>query len=140
MHVAAASQLLDVPLPRAAYGTETREGRHALWLGPDEWLILADVLPTPCHDDWAAIGASLVDVSDRQIGLEISGAAADRRLASGCPLDLALAAFPTGAVARTLFHKAEIILWRTAETRFRIETWRSFAPYVTELLNDPAAE
>lgn len=138
--IAGASQPLGVELPRAAYGTASQDDRHALWLGPDEWLILADAAPFAGHGEWAAIGASFVEVSDRQVGLEVSGPHVEQCLASGCPLDLALAAFPVGAATRTLFHKAEIILWRIAPTRFRIETWRSFAPYVSELLADAAAE
>jgi sarcosine oxidase subunit gamma len=50
-------------------------------------------------------------------------------LTSGCPLDLSAQAFPVGMVARTLFHKAEIVLWRREEG-FHLEVWRSFAPYV----------
>jgi sarcosine oxidase subunit gamma len=90
------------PLASAQAGT-----RAALWLGPDEWLLLApDEDPEPLGralqtalDD---IPASLVDVSQRQIGLNLSGPLAARLLSSGCPLDLAPAAFPPGMVARTL--------------------------------------
>jgi sarcosine oxidase subunit gamma len=32
--------------------------------------------------------------------------------------------------ARTMFLKTEIVLWRQAETRFHVEVWRSFAPYL----------
>jgi sarcosine oxidase subunit gamma len=131
-----ASQLLGLDLPRAAYGTASHADVHALWLGPDEWLILAAEPLAVATDGWAMIGASFVDVSDRQVALQVSGADADVCLASGCPLDLALPAFPVGACARTVFHKAEIIVWRKGSSRFQIETWRSFAPYVTALLDE----
>lgn len=71
-----------------------------------------------------------IDISHRQIGYGVSGADAETCLASGCPLDLALTAFPIGGGTRTLFHKAEIVLWRTATHRFHVEMWRSFASYV----------
>jgi len=32
--------------------------------------------------------------------------------------------------------KAEVVLWRTALQEFRLEVWRSFAPYVTQYLDE----
>jgi sarcosine oxidase, subunit gamma len=119
------------------------EGRAALWLGPDEWLLIAD------GADATDIGAmlesvlegtahSLVDVSHRQMGLIASGPAAARILNAGCPLDLDLKAFPVGFATRTLFDKVEIVLWRRAETNFHIEIWRSFAPFLAGSLAEAA--
>jgi sarcosine oxidase subunit gamma len=118
-------------------------GRAALWLGPDEWLLIAD------GADAADIGGvlesvldgtahSLVDVSHRQIGLIASGPAAARVLNAGCPLDLDLKAFPVGFATRTLFDKIEIVLWRRAEASFHVEVWRSFAPYLAGSLGEAA--
>jgi sarcosine oxidase, subunit gamma len=118
-------------------------GRAALWLGPDEWLLIAD------GGDVTAIGDvlesvlngtahSLVDVSHRQIGLIASGRAAARVLNAGCPLDLDPQAFPVGFATRTLFDKVEIVLWRRAETTFHVEVWRSFAPYLAGSLAEAA--
>ena len=50
------------------------------------------------------------------------------------------AAFPVGMCTRTLFGKAEIVLWRTAPRPFRIEVWRSFAPYVLGCLDEACRE
>ena len=118
-------------------------GRAALWLGPDEWLLIAD------GADTADIGGvlesvldgtahSLVDVSHRQIGLIAGGPAAARVLNTGCPLDLDPHAFPVGMATRTLFDKVEIVLWRSAETTFHVEVWRSFAPYLVGSLAEAA--
>jgi sarcosine oxidase subunit gamma len=118
-------------------------GRAALWLGPDEWLLIAD------SADAAAVAEvlesvlegtahSLVDVSHRQIGLIASGPAAARVLNAGCPLDLGLKAFQAGFATRTLFDKAEIVLWRRAETTFHVEVWNSFAPYLAASLAEAA--
>jgi sarcosine oxidase subunit gamma len=117
--------------------------RAALWLGPDEWLLIAD------GADAADIGGvlesvlegtahSLVDVSHRQIGLIASGLAAARVINAGCPLDLDPHAFPVGMAMRTLFDKIEIVLWRRAETSFHVEVWRSFAPHLAASLAEAA--
>ena len=115
----------------------------ALWLGPDEQLLIG-----PESADFAAtltsalrdLPHSLVDVSHRQIALEVSGPHAAAVLNAGCPLDLDLTAFPIGVCTRTVFAKAEIVLWRTGSDVFHVEVWRSFASYVTEFLAEVARE
>ncbi|HKN29399.1 MAG TPA: sarcosine oxidase subunit gamma family protein [Roseiarcus sp.] len=56
------------------------------------------------------------------------------------PLDLRTSAFPIGTATRTIFDKAEIVLWRRAETAFRVEVWRSFAPYLVAALTEAARD
>jgi sarcosine oxidase subunit gamma len=134
-------QRLGVPLPQEACRSAEAAGIAALWLGPDEWLLLAADAP----DDWVAmlqarLGdalCSLVDVSHRQVALEVvdAGVSAETLLASGCALDLASRAFPVGMCTRTMYDKAEIVLWRRAPDRFHVEMWRSFARYVEGLLH-----
>ena len=116
--------------------------RAALWLGPDEWLLIAEDEPEGLFERLEAALAgvfhALIDVSHRQTGLEIAGAA--RLLAAGVPLDLDLSAFPVGMVTRTLLLKAEITLWRREPERFRLEVSRSFAPYVAAALTQAAGD
>jgi len=121
------------PLRAAAAG-----GRAALWLGPDEWLLIAEDdapdLAAAVETALAGRPHSLVDVSHRQCAIELSGPGAARLLNAGVPLDLDPEAFPVGMVARTLLLKAEITLWRRETERFRLEVARSFAPYVAAVL------
>jgi len=117
----------------------------ALWLGPDEYLMLAAAAAerSLAHALGEALGGvphSLVVVSHRQTGLEILGPHAADILNSGCPLDLDVAAFPVGMCTRTVLAKAEIVLWRTAPDVFRIEVWRSFTDYVARFINEAASE
>jgi sarcosine oxidase subunit gamma len=117
----------------------------ALWLGPDEYLLLAPdgeacARARALSETLKSVPHSLVEVSHRQIGLELSTPHAADILNSGCPLDLDLAAFPVGMCTRTVLAKAEIALWRTASDVFRIEVWRSFTDYVVRFLNEAANE
>ncbi|WP_298282408.1 sarcosine oxidase subunit gamma [Acidocella sp.] len=112
-------------------------GRAALRLGPDEWLLLLPEAEAPAAALAGALPGglyALTEISHRQTAIVLEGGAAADRLNAGCPLDLDLAAFPVGMATRTLFFKAEIVLWRQSETCFHLEVWRSFAPYVWELL------
>ena len=83
---------------------------------------------------------SLVDVSHRQVALEISGSQAATILAGACPLDLDLGQFPVNMCTRTVLAKAEIVLWRTAPEVFHLEVWRSFLSYTQDLLNELGRE
>lgn len=132
---------LGVVLPAAACRAAVRGDSAALWLGPDEWLLIAGEHAAPATA--AALRAaltglphSLVDVSHRQVALELAGPDAPLLLAAGCPLDLGTSAFPVGMCTRTMLAKAEIVLWRTGAEVFRIEVWRSFAPYVSAFLSE----
>lgn len=139
-----ASAVLGLSLPRTACRSASGDGLHALWSGPDEWLVLAtgpaaETMPR-ASKRLSDLGGSFVDVSHRQVAITLDGPEAEIWLASGCPLDLAIGAFPAGACTRTLFHKAEIIVWRTGPENFHLEVWRSFAPYVEALLLEAVQE
>ena len=127
------------PLRAAAQGA-----RAALWLGPDEWLLLAEddepSLGVAVEAALAGVAHALTDVSHRQCAIELSGPGAARLLNAGVPLDLEPDAFPVDMVARTLLLKAEITLWRREAERFRLEVARSFAPYVAAVLTASARD
>jgi sarcosine oxidase subunit gamma len=137
--VAAAGEAFGVILPSEACRAAVSASRAALWLGPDEWLLLAapEDAAAIMHQLSVALAAAphaLVDVSHRGAAIAVSGAQATTLINHGCALDLAHAAFPLGACTRTLFEKAEIVLWRTEEHTYHVEIERSFAPYVWRML------
>ncbi len=138
-------QAFGVGLPIEPWRSATSGPRTALWLGPDEWLLLADAADPDVitSEIAAALGDrpySWVDVSHRNAGFLLSGPHAADVLNAGCPLPLDLASFPVGKCTRTLFGKAEVVLWRTGDTAFRIEVWLSFAAYVAGLIAEAARE
>lgn len=139
---AAAERALGVPVPPVACRAGAAGQRAALWLGPDEWLLLMPAADAAGEEALASalagLAHSLVDVSHRQIGLILSGPAAISLLVAGCPLDLDAGAFPVGMCTRTMLAKAEVVLWRTGAQEFRLEVWRSFADYITQYLAEAA--
>jgi sarcosine oxidase, subunit gamma len=118
-------------LPTKICATGAFGGGDALCLGPDEWLLLLPDGNAPPTIDGVH---SLTDIGHRALSIQVSGPRAATLIESGCPLDLALRAFPVGKATRTLYDGVEIILWRTAEDAFHIEVWRSFAPYLWSAL------
>lgn len=120
--------------------------RFAARLGPDEWLLVApdgkaDELIAALSTDLAGRVHSAVDVSHRNVALAVEGPDARAVLNGGIPLDLDEAVFPVGTATRTHCGKAEVVLMRVpGAAGFRVECWRSFAPYVAALLGEVAQE
>lgn len=139
----AAEAAFGVRIPSVACRANREGARAALWLGPDEWLLLApesegDAVVVALDVALRDLPHSLVDVSHRQIGCSIVGPRAAELLSSGCPLDLDARAFPVDMCTRTMLAKAEVVLWRTGAQTFRLEVWRSFAAYVSLFLAEAA--
>ena len=125
-------------LPSDVNRASAEGDRAAFRLGPEEWLLLGPDGATVAAVD--AAPHSLVDVSHRNVGLTVAGALATEVLSSGIMLDLDERAFPVGMATRTLFVKAEIVLWRSEAERFHVEVWRSFAPYLRGLIAEATRE
>ena len=136
--------VFGAPPPLEPLRAAVEGARAALWLGPDEWLLIAEdagpELSGALEAALAGFPHSLVDVSHRQCAIELAGPGAARLLNAGVPLDLDLEAFPVGMAARTVLLKAEATLWRREAERFRLEIARSFAPYVAAILTASARD
>ncbi|WFR94600.1 sarcosine oxidase subunit gamma [Rhizobium tumorigenes] len=139
--VAALSSALGLALPTSPKTSAQTGNRMALWLGPDEWLVIDDG-----EVDLVAIAGgsgvlhSAADVSHRNTGIIVSGPDAEACLSAGCPQDLSLGVFPVGACSRTLFGKVEIVLVRLDAETFKVECWRSFSDYVFGLLAEASED
>jgi sarcosine oxidase subunit gamma len=153
---ARAAPVWGVQLPETACRAAVAGTRASLWLGPDEYLLLelgprerivesaaavaAEAAAGALEQALAGTSHALVEVSHRQFALEVSGEHAATMLNAGCPLDLDPAEFPVGMCTRTVFAKADVVLWRTRADAFHLEVWRSFAGYVSGLLAEIARE
>jgi sarcosine oxidase, subunit gamma len=104
-------------------------------LGPDEWLLRAawgTRIP-----DGAGLPLAVVEISERTVTLVLEGPRAAELLMAGCPRDLGR--FAVGEARRTVFEGVEIIVLRTAEQRFEVDVWRSFAPWLHLALTKAAS-
>ncbi len=142
---AAAGTALGLALPVAACRSAATGDVAALWLGPDEWLVIApdgrsESLLPELAKALAGAAASVVDVSHRNTALAVTGPKAADVLNAFVPLDLAPEAFPVGACTRTLLAKSEIVLWRTAGDTFHIDCARSMSAYVWASLEEARRE
>jgi sarcosine oxidase, subunit gamma len=110
--------------------------RLAICLGPDEWYLTAPSGEAGAIEERFAAtmdGAySLVDVSHREVGIDVRGPAATLALSSFCALDLE--AMSSGSATRTILDKSPAVLIKHAPDHYRIEVWQSFAGHLWTLL------
>lgn len=134
----AIAKVIGLTLPTKIGATSVKNGAMVACLGPDEWIIVAEKAKhSTLYEKLLKLSSefviSVTDVSHRNVALTLAGTAAAETVNVGCPLDLALKAFPIGKCTRTVFENAPILLYRNAENDFTMEFWRSFAPYVLGL-------
>lgn len=137
---------LGFALPRVPNTAASQEDRRALWLGPDEWLVVGpdgqqEALEQALRNGLNGALGSIVDVSANRTLLEIRGPKAREVLAHGVPIDLDARSFGPGRCAQTVLAKAQVIIERRGdEVAFHICIRTSFAGYVAQWLLDAAAE
>ena len=139
--VGALSSALGLTLPTRPKTSASANGRHALWLGPDEWLLIdeneADMMALAAS---AGVLHSATDVTHRYTAILVSGPNAATAIAGACPHDLSEAAFPVGACVRTVLGKIEVVIYRTGQQAYRVECWRSFSTYAFAMLAEGAED
>jgi len=143
----AVRRTIALDLPLAPNSSAETPPVSALWLGPDEWLLVCaagseDALAESLRAALAGRHAAVVDVSDARCVLRLSGATARAVLARGCALDLHPRGFAIGDVAQTRLAKADVILHLCADEAdaagpaFDIYVACSFADYLWRWLAD----
>ncbi len=123
--------------------TFVRRGeRITLWLGPDEWLVVApgdgaDLLVAEVDASLAPAHRSVLDLSANRVVLQLSGAAVEEVLATDCPIDLHPRVWTPGRCAQTLVMGVPAILARH-DDRTHVFVRPSFAEHLVDRLLDAA--
>ena len=137
---------LEFDLPVVPNTVTSRGDRRALWLGPDEWLVVGPedqekTLVQSLLDGLGGAFGSVIDVSANRTTLKVFGPKARDVLAQGIPLDLDPRSFGPRRCAQTLLAKAHVIVEaRDEEAALHLYIRASFASYVADWLLDAAAE
>lgn len=153
--------ILGQELPTAP-NTVTTGAHRALWLGPDEWLILAgrgraDDQPKDQAKDQAndragnlagelsavldGQHAAVNDLSGGQVLLRLRGPSVRELLSAGCTLDFHPRAFRPGSCAQSGLAKANVLICAVDESpTFDLVVRRSFAEYLLHWITALAGE
>lgn len=144
--MSAVKHVLKIPLPITANTFSETEDKTVLWLGPNEWLVVA--LAANCFElvselqtKLTNVFSAVTDVSGAYTVLEVSGNSARALLLKGSPLDLHHRVFSVGQCAQSVMAKTNVILWQTHDKPvYKIIVRRSFADYLGLWLLDAARE
>ncbi len=131
---------LGLVLPAAVGETLEAESYSAMWIGPDQWLIVAQertIASAPIMTS-----PTMVDVSDYYTCIGVSGAQARHALAKLTAIDLHPRAFQASRAVATLMAKSSVWLWMTSSQpdTFRVFVRRSHADYLWCLLAEIGRE
>jgi sarcosine oxidase, subunit gamma len=132
------STAASLGFPTAPNTTAAPGDRDALWLGPDEWLLVgapgaAGAIADELGRSLAGLHHSVVDVSANRVVLELRGPMRHDLLATACPIDLHPRSWGDGRCAQSVFGAAQVLLHeREGATRLFVRP--SFADYVLDLL------
>ncbi len=141
-----ARRALGFGLPLDPNTTAGAGDLSALWLGPDEWLVLApddraeevaERLRTALQEEFAAV----TDVSAGSGVIRLTGPWVRDVLAAGCTLDLHPRAFQVGRCAQTILARAMVTIVQVDDApTFDLFVRRSFADYLARWLEDAGRE
>jgi sarcosine oxidase subunit gamma len=135
---------LGTALPTEPGTTAAAGDVTVLWLGPDEWLVLAppgaeERLAAQLRSAAGGDPVSVVDVSAQRTTLAVGGTRFREVLAQGCALDLHPSVFAEGGCAQTTLAHTPVVLLRR-DPEFRVLVRASFAAHLAEWLVDASVE
>ena len=139
------SKLTQCNLSLQPNQSDSKAGRIALCLGPDEYLILAErgseiQLEKTLNSSNIIKQIAVTNVSDALCALSLSGKKARDLLAKGCPIDLHPDSFSKNQSAQCDLALANVILICLEEDAFICICRTSFAEYVLDWCLDAGFE
>lgn len=140
--LAAAQTALGCKLPLTPNRSIAAGARVAMWMGPDQWLMLSPAADAEAlARALAGHAASVVDVSDLRALFELAGPNARDVLRKGCAIDLHPREFGPGDCALTALARVRVALCQVDDRPgYRLLIERSYAIYLWDWLTDAMAE
>ncbi|WP_051332767.1 sarcosine oxidase subunit gamma [Cucumibacter marinus] len=143
-----AASALGAPLPSAVGETAVAGNITALWLGPDDWLLVTPpgneaALGTKLSDALTGTHHQLTDVSDYYTAIDVTGAAARDVMSKLMVIDLHPRALKPGMIVATVCAKANVWLHVTGSADrpvLRLIVRRSHADYLWCLIAESGRE
>jgi sarcosine oxidase, subunit gamma len=135
----AAKDVLGLDLPKTPRTTNSWGDMKALWLSPDQWLILcpgdkAQKILTELNAALKGIHSLAVDVSDMRAIIRLEGEHARTTVMKGTSIDLTQGDYPPGTIRRMKFAEVGALLHIIENDVIEIYVFRSYADYAWEFL------
>jgi sarcosine oxidase subunit gamma len=143
---AAAKKALGFAPPANPNTVDGKRDRYALWLGPDEWLVVGAPgtegrLVAGLRSALEGVVSAVTDVSEGRTVIRLTGHRARDVIAKGCPIDFHPRAFGPGRCAQSRYARALVILHQLDDApTFDVYVERSFADYLWRMIEDASLE
>ena len=141
---------LDMILPTEANTSSSSDKLTAIWLSPDEWMIVSNETTSKETNTYelndilfnniskTSLGA-VTDVTDQFVQLEIKGDKIYELFSSGCPFNFNLFREKKGSTAQTLLNHVDVIIHNKDKNIVNLFVRRSFAKHLWEWMEDSSS-
>jgi sarcosine oxidase subunit gamma len=148
--ITAIGKNLNMLLPTEANTSTTGESLTALWLSPDEWMLVSNEVVNEDTNNYNVennlindiskvnLGA-VTDVSDQFVMINIKGSKVFDLFATGSPFNFNEFKNKKGAVVQTILSHIDVIIHLTEINDVNLLVRRSFSEHLHSWLNDSAS-
>ena len=141
---------LDMILPTEANTSSSSSKLTAIWLSPDEWMVVSNELiekNTNCYDLEESLYNSIsktnlgavIDVTDQFVMLELKGSKIYELFSSGSPYNFNVFREKKGSTTQTLLNNIDVIIQNKSENLVNLFVRRSFSEHLFSWINDSAS-
>ena len=141
---------LNMLLPIEANTSTSGESLTALWLSPDEWMLISNEIVSENSNNYEVednlinnvskvnLGA-VTDVSDQFVMINIKGSKVFDLFATGSPFNFNVFKSKKGSVVQTILSHIDVIIHLTEINNVNLLVRRSFSEHLHSWLNDSAS-
>ena len=141
---------LNMILPTEANTSTTSDKLTAIWLSPDEWMIVSNELVNKDTNKYELyeilfnsisktnLGA-VIDVTDQFVQLELKGKNIYEIFSAGCPFNFNEFKEKKGSSTQTVLNHIDVILHHKDENIVNLFVRRSFAEHLCSWIEDSAS-
>ena len=141
---------LNMILPTEANTSTTSDKLTAIWLSPDEWMIVSNELVNKDTNKYELneilfnsisktnLGA-VIDVTDQFVQLELKGKNIYKIFSAGCPFNFNEFKEKKGSTTQTVLNHIDVILHHKEENVVNLFVRRSFAEHLWSWIEDSAS-
>ena len=141
---------LDMILPAEANTSSSSSKLTAIWLSPDEWMVVTNELiekNTNSYDLEESLYNSIsktnlgavIDVTDQFVMLELKGSKIYELFSSGSPYNFNDFRKKKGSTTQTLLNNIDVIIQNRGENLVNLFVRRSFSEHLFSWINDSAS-
>ena len=141
---------LNMILPTEANTSTSSEKLTAIWLSPDEWMIVSNDKVSKNNNNYEVnemlfsdisktnLGA-VIDVTDQFVQLELKGENIFEIFSAGCPFNFNEFKEKKGSTTQTVLNHVDVILHHKDENIVNLFVRRSFAEHLWSWIEDCAS-